>query len=58
MPEIKEGAAANLTLFNPDETWIFTEKDIFSKSKNTPLIGKLLRGRVVGVVNKGQYWLR
>ena len=58
IPEITEGVVANLTLFNPDENWTFTEKDIFSKSKNTPLLGKIQRGRVDGVVNKGQYWLR
>ncbi len=50
---IKEGAAANLTLFDPDASWTFTEKDIRSKSKNTPLIGKKLKGKVIGVVNKG-----
>ena len=58
IPEIKEGAAANLTLFNPNTAWTFNEKDIFSKSKNTPLMGQTLRGRVEGVVNKGQFWIK
>lgn len=52
MPSITEGAVANLTIFNPDETWRFSSKDIFSKSKNTPLIGQILRGCVLGVLNK------
>ena len=51
---IQEGAAATLTLFNPAATWTVTEKDIRSKSKNTPFIGKQLTGKVVGIVNKGQ----
>jgi dihydroorotase len=55
MPEIKEGNKANLTIFNPTEEWTFTEKDIQSKSKNAPALGKILRGRVLGVVNNGQF---
>ena len=55
VPELKEGTKANLTIFNPTEEWTFTEKDIQSKSKNAPALGKILRGRVYGVVNKGKY---
>jgi dihydroorotase len=57
-PDFTEGGLANFTLFNPDKEWVFSEKDIFSKSKNTPLVGHILRGVVEGVVNKGQFWLR
>ncbi len=62
IPEITEGVTANLTIFNPNEKWTFTGKDIYSKSKNSPLLSQPdlaeLKGRVYGVVNKGQYWLR
>lgn len=58
IPKIEEGSQANLTLFSPTEEWVFTEKHIFSKSNNTPIKGHTLRGRVQGVINKGQYWLR
>jgi dihydroorotase len=51
--EIKEGALANLTLFDPDEEWEFSEDQINSKSKNTSLIGKKLRGRALGIINNG-----
>ncbi len=54
MPSISVGAEANLTIFNVDDIWTFQAKDIRSKSKNTPLIGALLRGSVWGVVNNGQ----
>lgn len=56
LPEetIHEGSLANLTIFNPDLEWAFTEKDIRSKSKNTPFVGHLLKGKVVGVINKNQ----
>jgi dihydroorotase len=51
--EIKEGAPANITLFNPETTYRFEESMIKSKSKNTPFIGKTLKGKVVGIINKG-----
>jgi dihydroorotase len=54
IPLIEEGALANLTLFDADKIWTFSSKDIVSKSKNTPLVGKILRGSVLGVINNGQ----
>ncbi len=54
IPEIKEGVTACLTLFNPDEEYIFDESLIRSKSKNSPFIGKKLKGKVIGIVNKGK----
>lgn len=49
--KIKEGATANITLFNPTGTTTLTKEAIVSKSKNTPFIGKKLRGEVYGVIN-------
>ena len=54
LPEIKEGATACLTLFNADEEYIFEEQMIKSKSKNSPFVGKKLKGRVIGIINKGK----
>ena len=54
VPEIKEGAAACLTLFNTDEEYVFDEKMIRSKSKNSAFTGKKLKGRVAGIINKGK----
>ncbi len=54
IPKIEEGAAADLTLFNPGKKWKFTADDIQSKSKNTPFIGTEFIGKVVGVINKGK----
>ena len=54
IPTIAVGTLANLTLFNPSLEWTFETKNIQSKSKNTPLIGSVLRGYVLGVVNQKQ----
>ncbi len=57
IPEIEEGAQADLTIFDPEEKWTFTSKDIKSRSKNTPFVGQEFTGRVVGIVNNGQVHL-
>jgi len=54
IPEIKEGAVACITLFNADEEYVFDESMIRSKSKNSPFVGKKLKGKVTGIVNKGK----
>jgi dihydroorotase len=54
LPEIKEGAAACLTLFNADEEYIFEATMIRSKSKNSAFVGKKLKGKVIGIINKGK----
>jgi dihydroorotase len=46
---IELGAAADLTLFAPDERWVFGSQHIRSKSANTPLIGQELLGRPLAV---------
>ncbi len=50
------GMEANLTIFDPNLEWTFSKKDIFSKSRNTPLVGWRMKGKVLGVVNKGRLW--
>ena len=43
---IEEGKIADLTIFNPNEKYIYKEEMIVSKSKNSPFIGKQLKGKV------------
>jgi dihydroorotase len=54
IPEINEGEMASLTLFLPETEYVFEESMIHSKSKNSPFIGKKLKGKVVGIINKGK----
>lgn len=49
---LEVGQQANLTLFNPEFTYTFSEKEnIFSKSKNSPFIGQKLKGKVYGIIS-------
>ncbi|MBL7702112.1 MAG: dihydroorotase [Ferruginibacter sp.] len=57
IPEIKEGENASLTLFIPGEEFTFEESMIRSKSKNSPFIGKKLKGKVLGIINKSNIQL-
>ena len=43
---IEEGNNANLTVIDPDASWIFDESDIYSKSKNSIMIGEKIKGRI------------
>ena len=51
--QIKEGYTADITIFNPDKEYIYTEEMIVSKSKNTPWIGKKLKGQVEYTIVSG-----
>jgi dihydroorotase len=51
----KVGSEANFTIINPDEWWIFSRNNIYSKSHNSPFIGREFTGRVKGVFVKSHY---
>lgn len=53
-PNISVGAVANLTLFNPNIKWYFSEEHILSKSKNSAFLGNEMLGKVYGVINQNQ----
>ncbi|MCK5676875.1 MAG: amidohydrolase family protein, partial [Flavobacteriaceae bacterium] len=56
--KIAKGEKANLTLFNPDATYTFSEENILSKSKNSSFLGKKLKGFAYGVIAKNKMILR
>jgi dihydroorotase len=57
VPEIKEGEIASLTLFIPDAEFVFEENMIHSRSKNSAFVGKKLKGKVIGIINKSNIQL-
>jgi dihydroorotase len=52
--KVEEGAAASLTIFEPASEYIFEESMILSKSKNSPFVGKKMKGKVVGIIHKNK----
>ncbi len=52
VPKILINETACITIFEPNIEWVFEEKDIVSKSKNSAFVGKMMKGKVVGIVNK------
>lgn len=57
IPTIEEDERANLTLFSPNEKWIFTEESNRSKSKNSPWLGKGIVGKAKAVFNNSKHWM-
>ena len=57
VPQIAPGSLANLTIFNTDEQWVFDDKNVRSKSHNSPYLNRNMTGRAVAIVNKGQLQL-
>ena len=57
LPQIKTGAKANLTLYDPDAEYIFEEENIYSKSRNSPYIAKKLKGKSFGIINGDKLFL-
>ncbi|WP_348813481.1 dihydroorotase [Flavobacterium maritimum] len=55
---IEEGAKANITLFNPEDSSIFSNASILSKSKNSAFLGVEMKGKVYGIVNQDQLILK
>jgi dihydroorotase len=48
------GAAANVTVFDPDREWVVDPQHFKSKSRNTPFAGRRLRGAVVATFVEGR----
>ena len=48
------GAAADITIFNPDSSWVVDRNKLVSKGKNTPWHGKELTGQVTTTLKAGR----
>lgn len=53
-PKIAVGEKACFTLFNPEGTSVFTDKDILSSSKNSAFLNQKIKGKVYGIINNNQ----
>jgi dihydroorotase len=48
------GADADIVVISPEEEWVVRKNELVSKSKNSPFIGRTLKGRVDCTVCKGK----
>jgi dihydroorotase len=56
---LKEGVVADIAIIDLEEEYIFKEEGIKSKSKNSPFIGKNLKGRNILTIVEGRIvWSR
>ena len=51
---LSPGADADIVLFDPEESWHLDPHRLFSRSKNSPWLGKSLRGKVKTTIVGGQ----
>ena len=52
--KLKVGGPADVTVIDPEREWTVTEADLAGKSRNTPLLGRHLRGRAAATVVGGE----
>jgi dihydroorotase len=55
VPTVKIGEQANFTVYHPDKEWQFNASNNASKSNNSPLLGKTLKGKIELVYNNKQF---
>ena len=55
--EIKIGTQADLSLFNPINSFVFNDDNVLSMSKNSIFIGSSLKGKVYGTISNGKMTL-
>jgi dihydroorotase len=57
LPKIEVGEKANITLYQPNMTWKYDLSKSRSISRNSSLNGFEFKGRVLGIINNGTYYL-
>jgi len=51
---LKEGAPADMVLFDPDSPWVMREDELHSRSRNTAFEGSRFQGRVLKTIVSGR----
>lgn len=53
-PNLQPGSLANITVIDPNREWMVTPEALKTKSKNTALMGRTLRGRSILTIVDGE----
>jgi dihydroorotase len=51
---LRPGGPADVTIIDPEFQWSLTREDLRGRSRNTPFLGRALKGRAVATVVNGQ----
>jgi dihydroorotase len=51
---LSEGKRGDIMIFDPKYQWVYKEEDIISGSKNSPFIGRKLKGRIMATISGGK----
>lgn len=57
LPQFSPGAPANITVLDLEKTWKYDVAQTCSKSINTPYHGYAMKGKAVGVIHKGKFFM-
>ena len=52
--KLEAGQPAHLTVLDPQARWQVRPEDLCSRSRNSPFLGRTLRGRVAGTIHRGR----
>jgi dihydroorotase len=52
------GRKANLCIFSPKRDWTVNDSDFGSKSRNTPFLGRQLKGKPLGIYHNGKLFMK
>jgi len=55
---LNEGEVADITIFDPEARWTVKKEKFVSKSKNSPYIGRKLKGKVLATIMGGRVTYR
>jgi dihydroorotase len=55
---LSEGAVADVTVFDPNLEWTVEKEKLESKSKNSPFLGRKVKGKAMDVVSEGRLILQ
>ncbi len=51
---LSEGGPADVTIIDPDVQWTISESDLAGKSRNTPFLGRAVKGRAIATIVAGE----
>jgi dihydroorotase len=57
LSSFEPGEMAELVVVQPDEEWTFSRADIFSRSRNTPMLGLTFKGRVKAAISRNTWFM-